>query len=162
LVGSDLTIEDGNTVTLPSGDGNGILDGGQNEVIPSNSRFRFPIAPGLGTNGSEMIFGFPSGTNRNSSGFVYVSEDYDPASAAFSFAVDDLGNYVDSHLLSMMATTPPGISLVKYIFKAFRHRSVIGTCLRVRGFVSQERFLVVTTLLFHSLDLPRQRMVRFV
>jgi hypothetical protein len=77
-------------------DGNGILDGGQNEVIPSNSRFRFPIAPGLGTNGSEMIFGFPSGTNRNSSGFVYVSEDYDPASAAFSFAVDDLGNYVDS------------------------------------------------------------------
>jgi hypothetical protein len=96
LVGSDLTIENGNTVTLPSGDGNGILDGGQNDVIPSNSRFRFPIAPGLGTNGSEMLFGFPSGTNRNSSGFVYVSEDYDPASAAFSFAVDDLGNYVDS------------------------------------------------------------------
>jgi hypothetical protein len=77
-------------------DGNGILDGGQNDVIPSGSRFKFPIAPGLGTNGSEMLFGFPSGTNRNSSGFVYVSEDFDPASAAFSFAVDDFGNYIDS------------------------------------------------------------------
>jgi hypothetical protein len=163
LVGSDLTIENGNTVTLPSGDGNGILDGGQNEVIPSNSRFRFPIAPGLGTNGSEMIFGFPSGTNRNSSGFVYVSEDYDPASAAFSFAVDDLGNYVDSQFAfddgDNTTRYKPGENIFSRRFGTVRSSVLVY---EYGASFHRNAFLVVTTLLFHSLDLPRQRMVRFV